>query len=339
MATLGGSFLTIGELAKREDPNGMPAQIAELLHQTNGILDDIPFMQSNLPTAHRTTQRTGLPGVSKRRYNKGIAPTRSSADQIVDTIASFETHAHTDVKLMQHASDKMGVRLQENAAHIEALGQAVANDLFYGDATNDPEEFNGLMPRYDVLDGLTADNILNGAGTGDLTSIWLVGWAPGKITGIHPKHGTAGIMHDDLGLQYIQDATGPAGAALPMFVDIFSWDVGIAVQDWRYAVRVCNIDIDQAMSVASPHALTQATNPLKLMARALHRIPNLEACRPVFYMNRSLFEAFDVQQMNATLDNVFKTVDVQGRLMTTFRQIPIRICDQISSAETAVAAA
>ena len=65
------AVLSLADIAKRTDPNGMSAKIAELLHQSNPILDDIPWMESNLSTGHRSTIRTGLPAISLRRINEG----------------------------------------------------------------------------------------------------------------------------------------------------------------------------------------------------------------------------------------------------------------------------
>jgi hypothetical protein len=57
MATLGANALTLADWAKRIDPDGKTPQIAELLAQSNQILEDMVFMEGNLPTGHRTTIR------------------------------------------------------------------------------------------------------------------------------------------------------------------------------------------------------------------------------------------------------------------------------------------
>jgi len=60
MATLSSNALTLIDFAKRIDPDGKTPKIVELLAQTNEILDDMKFMEGNLPTGHRITVRTGL---------------------------------------------------------------------------------------------------------------------------------------------------------------------------------------------------------------------------------------------------------------------------------------
>lgn len=98
MAGLGGTMLTLAEIAKREDPDGMPALIAETLHQSNPILDDIPWVASNMATGHRSTIRTGLPTVHLRRLDSGVAPSRSTTANITDGMSILEAWSTTDIK-------------------------------------------------------------------------------------------------------------------------------------------------------------------------------------------------------------------------------------------------
>ncbi len=60
------------------------------------------------------------------------------------------------------------------------------------------------------------------------------------------------------------------------------WDNGLALRDWRYVVRIANIDVSNLSEPSS------AANIAKLMVKALHRIPNRGMGRPVFYMNRTV---------------------------------------------------
>jgi hypothetical protein len=60
MAVKGLTALTLADWGKRVDPNGKVDKIIELLGQTNPILQDMPFVEGNLPTGHRTTIRSGF---------------------------------------------------------------------------------------------------------------------------------------------------------------------------------------------------------------------------------------------------------------------------------------
>jgi hypothetical protein len=70
MATLSTQALTLADWAKRIDPDGRVPVVAELLSQSNEILEDAVFMEGNLPTGHRVVIRTGLPQVYWRALNQ-----------------------------------------------------------------------------------------------------------------------------------------------------------------------------------------------------------------------------------------------------------------------------
>lgn len=72
MAVKGLTALTLADWGKRVDPNGKVDKIIELLGQTNPILQDMPFVEGNLPTGHRTTIRSGLPSATWRLLNYGV---------------------------------------------------------------------------------------------------------------------------------------------------------------------------------------------------------------------------------------------------------------------------
>ena len=73
MATINATTLTLLDHAKRLDPDGKVAAIAELLSQSNEMLTDMLYKEGNLPTGMRSTLRTQLPSVAFRRVNEGKA--------------------------------------------------------------------------------------------------------------------------------------------------------------------------------------------------------------------------------------------------------------------------
>ncbi|EPE5434245.1 major capsid protein, partial [Escherichia coli] len=77
---------------KRVDPNGKVDKIIELLGQTNPILQDMPFVEGNLPTGHRTTIRSGLPSATWRLLNYGVQPSKSTTVQVTDSVGMLETY-------------------------------------------------------------------------------------------------------------------------------------------------------------------------------------------------------------------------------------------------------
>lgn len=332
MATLNQTKNTLLDVAKRLDPNGKIAKIAELLSQDNGILDDVPFKEANEMTSHTTTVRTGLPTVYWRLLNAGVQPSKSTTAQIKEGMGMLEAWSVCDVKLAKMSGNEKEYRLSEAKAFIEAMRQEAAQTMFYGNSSTAPEEFNGLAIRYSSLSAPNAQNIISGSGTGsDQTSIWLICWGEQTVHGIYPKGSKAGLDHIDHGLQIEQNASGVTGAQLEVYKDKFSWDMGIALKDWRYAVRICNIDVPNLVANSSPADLTN------LMIKATHRIPNKNMGKCVFYMNRTAFQFLDLQRRDDVIaGGGLDYANIDGKAVYSFRGIPVKIEDAIIETEAQV---
>ena len=87
---------TMLDWAKRLDPDGKIAAIAELMTKQNDVLKDAVWMEGNLPTGHRTTHRTGIPHATWRRLNSGVAAGKSQTAQFTDTIGMLEIYSEVD---------------------------------------------------------------------------------------------------------------------------------------------------------------------------------------------------------------------------------------------------
>lgn len=329
MATLSATKPTLVDWAKRKDPSGKIAGIAEMLAQTNGILDDMHWMEGNLETGSRVTVRTGLPTVYYRLMNQGVPPSKSTTTQVDEGCAILEARSEVDLDLAKLNGNTAEFRLSEASAFIEAMNQSMVGKLFYGNAGTAPEEITGFSTRYSSTTAGNGKNIIKAGGAGsDNSSIWLIGWGAGKISGIFPKGSTAGLVHDDLN---IGDAFDSSNNRYRAYLDRWQWKWGLAVQDWRYAVRIANIDISNLVGKSSAADLIDA------MIMAIHRIPNLNACNPSFYMNRSCFEMLDIQRRDDVVSGgglVFSNVD--GVPQQTFRGIPVRKVDQLLETEAVV---
>lgn len=330
MATLNASVLSLLDWAKRLDPDGRIAAVGELLSQTNEILTDMMFKEGNLPTGERVTVRTGLPASTWRLLNQGVAPTKSTTAQIVEQIGMLEARGQVDKDIAELASDLAGFRLSEATPHMESMNQEMASTLFYGNSGIDQEEFTGLSPRYSLLSGVAnSRNVIAGGSVDtDNSSIWLIVWGPQTLYGIFPKGSKAGLIHEDLGLN---DAFDSNGNRFRAYLDWWQWKSGIAVKDWRYAVRICNIDISALVAESG------ATDLINKMSKAVHRIPFMTMGKPVFYMNRTVFEMLDIQRRSDVLaGGGLKYENVDGVATSTFRGIPIRKCDALLETETLV---
>ncbi len=334
MAALNSLVLTLADWAKRLDPDGKVPTIVELLAQTNEILSDMRWMEGNLPTGHRVTVRTGLPTVAWRLLNQGVTPSKSRTAQIDEQAGMLEAWSEVDKDLALLNGNTAAFRLSEAMAFLEAMNQEMASTLFYGNSGLDPEEFTGLAPRYSSLSAGNASNIVNGAGAGsDNSSIWLVVWGANTIAGIFPKGSKAGLLHEDFGEVTVETTAGVGGTRMRALQERFQWKAGIALKDWRYVVRIANIDISLLVANAGSEA-----NLLQLMAKAVHRIPAMGLGVPAFYVNRTIAEFLDIQTLSKISTGGGVTYEnVQGRKIMFFRGVPIRTCDALLETEATVA--
>lgn len=162
MATLSTGQLTLADWSKRIGPDGKIDPIAELLSQTNEILEDVVFKEANQPTSHVVAVRTGLPAVYWRAYNAGVPSSKSTTAQITEPCAMLEARSHIDAKLLELNGNSAQFRLSEESAFIEAMNQEMTGKLFNGNVGSDLKTFSGLATRYSST---TAGNGGNSAQT------------------------------------------------------------------------------------------------------------------------------------------------------------------------------
>ncbi len=344
--TLGQSGkVTLLDWAKSVDPDGAVATVAELLSQTNEILLDMPMIEGNLPTGHKHTIRTGLPTSIWRQMYQGVPASKSVRAQITDTCGMLETRSEVDRDIADLNGNTAAFRLSEAESFVESMNQTMAQTLIYGNTSLNPERFMGLAPRYSTISGATnAQNIIDASGVGSVnTSVWLVVWGEGTVTGIFPKGSNAGLFHEDLGLIDAFDASNNRFRA---YADHWQWKIGLALRDWRYVVRICNIDTTDLVTQATTQSNTAATLMIKLMIKAMARIPFMGKGKAVFYANRTVKEMLSIQALDRSQNalafmpsaNQFGDIGPgsvnNGTL--TFMGVPVRTVDQILSTEARV---
>ena len=128
----------------------------------------------------------------------------------------------------------------------------------------------------------------------------------------------------------METTAGIGGARMRALQERWQWKAGLALRDWRYAVRICNIDISLLVANATPADLTQ------LMIKAIHRIPSLKLGRPVFYMNRTCYEFLDIQGRDDVAATSLSYETIDGKERRTFRGIPVEKVDVLLENEALV---
>lgn len=338
MATLANGNLTLADWAKRTDPDGRVPIVAELLSQSNEILEDCVFKEGNLPTGERVVIRTGLPTVYWRALNQGIPSSKSTTAQVDEACGILEARSEVDKDLAMLNGNTAQFRLSEDTAFLEAMNQTQATTLFYGNPGTDPKQFLGLAARYSSLTGGNAQNILSAGGSGsDNTSVYLVVWGDQTVYCPFPKGSKAGLVHEDLGEQTVYNSDGTRLQAL---ATRYQWKNGLVVKDWRYVVRICNIDVSDLIGQTGTQAASAATNIVKLMARSLYRIPNMAMGKAAFYMNRTVHSGLSI----AALDKSQYVLKINEGLSQfgqpyswlSFLGVPLRRVDALLNTEAAV---
>lgn len=344
MAVLAVTNPTLLDLAKRTDPDGQIAAVVEILNATNEVLDDMTWVEGNLPTGNRTTIRSGIPAPTWRKLYGGVQPTKSTTVQVTDNTGMLEAYAEVDKALADLNGNTAAFRLSEDMAFIEGLNQMVTTTLFYGSEVTTPESFTGLSPRYStssVAVGQSGENVIKAGGAGaDNGSIWLVCWGPNTLHGIIPKGSVAGLQVQDKGVVTLENATAatPGSGRMEAYRTHYRWDVGLTVRDWRYAVRIANIDKSDRSVVFTAGAFATGANLPDLMFQAMRKVPNLNAGRCAFYMARDMASFVARQKAAMGLASYTTEQDVGGQMRwtETFQGIPIRRVDALSADEALV---
>lgn len=330
MATLVDTgYPTLLNVTRRLTPQGSVEQnIAELLTTQNPFLEDVPWIEGNLNTGHRITNRTALPAPTWRRVNQGIDPTKSETGSFDEVTGMLEAYSKVDVDAAKLGGNAAAFRATEDAAFMEGFAQEVARAVFYESAVTNPERIHGLTPRYPATTGFTASSYVLKPGTVagvNAQSIWLVTWKQGRLYGIYPRGSVAGLSNKDMGEQLVNDVNGRQFTA---YVSHYQWKLGLAVEDYRYAVRL-QWDPDDAAGGFGD----TGTGLYMAMQDMMGTIEKVEESTR-FYMSRASLRKLRAQLGNNA--NSFLTEVVrEGKLLTQFAGIPIRITDALV-AESAI---
>lgn len=341
-------YPSLVDWARRADPDGSIAVIAELLSQCNEVLKDMIWQEGNLPLGHKTTIRVGLPQGVWRAAGQGVPSSKTLTAQFQDSIGELVDYSIVDKSIAELNGNVAKFRYSEDMGHIEGLSQQVASALFYSNEATNPTQFTGFAPRYNTISttkALNAVNVLNGGGTtsSSQASIWLVGWGDHTSFGIFPKGSQAGLVYEDKGDVVPQyDSNGNRFEA---YTSYFRWKVGLCVKDWRYNVRICNIDTTSA-------GLQGSTPPdlFTLMSRAVVRLPTasrrlsgitesdapddpVPGIMPAWYVNRTIREYMDIQAIRDR-NVLLSSKDYAGDPVVMFRDTSIRVVDALTNTES-----
>ena len=331
MPTIGYAH-TLSDLQKQLNPDGSISAVMEILNESNPIMEDIKWTEGDLPIGNKTTIRASLPSPSIRRINRGTAPTKGTAKQIIDVCMNLEDRSCVDVELLAGKPNPEQYRASEDAAHVEGMGQYMARQFLYGNLDEDPDTFNGIAVRYNTLKG---DKGTPGyqvipagvAGSNTNASIYFVDWGDQRVTGIYPKGTAAGLKQEDLGESDVYDADGKPYRAVQT---LYGWKAGLAVHNVRSIVRVCNIDMSKLASLTD----AQQKKLMDQFIYAKNRIWMPKA--PVAYVPDDLYSFFEACLTNKNNVHVTRQDFMNAPPKLYFAGIQLKKMDCQSSTEAAV---
>ena len=317
----------------RQTANGMIIDVAEVLNETNNVIEDAIVQKSTDITSHMVTRRTRLPAVNWIKVGNGWSATVGLTNQAREEIGMLKARflAPQDVLDIQANPDKY--RANQERAYVESMGQELSNTLMgnytagaLSPTVNPPEEFAGFQYRYNSLSTSRTAYVANNGNTSgsDNTSIWFVQWAPNKVYLITPRNMEGGgLKKEDKGLVFTagDNVTTTQGNQLWAYITEFSWNVGLAIEDTRSVKRLANID-----SVAGQ---TFTLNENKIIEIR----NNFKGNEKIYmYCNETIFTQLQILAKDKT--NVHWTgEDPFGRPQFNFLDMPVRRCDAITNVE------
>jgi hypothetical protein len=328
MAVINATLLSLLDSYSRRDPDGKIASIVEILTQRTVVMEDLEMIEANGKTGHIVTTRTALPGITYRRYNEGVLPTKSRTDQVSESIGKMAGMSKVDVELAALHGDGLAFRATEDDAFLQSFANEVETGFFYNATNVSPEKWQGLAPRFASTTGPGGSQIIKmdaSASGNDQASLWLVGHGPQTVHGIFPSGEMLGLNPYDGGKQLTRDANN---AEFWAWVTTWTWNFGVCVKDWRYVCRVANIDMGNILATGS--ALIDA------MIKAQRKIFKPGA-RLVWYGNRDVLTFLELQAKNAVgTAGPLSWRDIGGVPILTFRGVPIKETDALLSTESPI---
>lgn len=340
--------LTLADVGRRMDPGGKIADMAELMSQCNEIDEDAPLVKGNLTTGHVVTLRTALPKGTLRRFNQGVGYTKSSAAQITFGMAMLDAYSQIDKRLADLGGNTNANREKEDVAHMEGMSQQWTGFLMYGNAWTTPEQFSGFSTYFSAIANTpNGVNVFDAGGTGSSnTSIWLIGWGDQTCYEIYPDGTKAGLIFENKG-DVVPAFTSNGTARYEAYTSYFSRNGGLAIEDWRYVIRMANFDTTTA-GLAGPTPpdifaiMSKSVVRLPTAGRMVSGIVKTDApdrvapnIRLKFYCDRTAREYMDIQAIRDK-NVLLRPEDYAGRPIVNFRNIAIGVVDQILDTESRV---
>lgn len=330
---------TLADVAKRSK-DGTMIPIVEALQQRNGLLQSMYWKMGNTDTGHEVAARNSLPSATWVRYNDGILPGKSTVDTYTERTGILEALSSIDKRVAQINGNQAAYRASEDDAFLASMANTLETAMFYESTAVNPERILGLQPRLNSTTNKYGNQIIKADASpsgSDQTSIWLIGWGERSVYGITPRGQPTGLEMEDKG--EIRDKDIVTGAIKYKYETLFRWRCGMCVEDYRYVVRLCNIDTSQLTTTGATGA-----DLIQSMIKAFYMIFDPKAVRLAWYCNRTVGAFLHLQALNKTSNstltiNPTSTLGAPGfagQPIVSCLGYPIYISDAITNTEAVV---
>ena len=318
-------------------------RVVNLAVHSNEMLDDMTVIEANNGTMLETTVRTETPTPVWTQYYGGVPSNKGSKAKIKVSCGTCATKITVDKNLFDESADKDAVLEDEITSAQEGMRLEMGNMLVYGKLSDNPLGFNGLHKSYCKYstgaedDRESAHYVLNAKGLGGtasddtLGSIDLVGWSPNTITCFHPKgHKTGGIDITEKRVTDVQDTDIGGDATYEAYVRYLRWTLGLAVRDYRFGGRICNIQ-RKGMLLGTDKGAAYIEKLNQLCSRV-----HDQGVKQALYMDKQMFENLQIIFSRLTMANAITMANVEQRKERRIYGIPVRCQDSMKVNEEEV---
>jgi hypothetical protein len=279
--------------AKMFGPDGKLAAVAKVLDQNNVILHDALTIESNSDDGHHFAVQNGISKVVWRRAYEGVKPTKGSTTMVKKTYGRASAVSEVDVAVAEKGGKVAEVRASMAAEKLDRMAEEQAHKIIYGSLKEDERTFEGFAANYSTLNpkvpaarqvvDFSAEAELAKEEGDEISSIYFVGWGKDKIYTFYPKGTQAGIKVYDYSKNGPIDLQDGDHGTYPGYKEQYEMLLGMAVQDWRYGARLCNINVTKvAKDKDAKIKLYEA------FMKTLGLIKNINNCKLVCYASRQV---------------------------------------------------
>lgn len=281
MPTNGATAVTTADLRASLDGKGNAARVFEILEKDSVVIQNATWVEGDLPNGNRTVVQGSKDVATKRRYERGVAKSKTVDIPKVDMAAQYAANVEVDLNKLEEYPDPKAYLNRQERRKISAMHEDFESDFFYGNDATDPEDIRGLATRFNTLSSNLGDpgyQVYSAGGSNNLTSLYLAGFGDGGVNLFYPFGSEAGVTRIVNPSQRVTDTNNKVYYAYCIFNN---WKSGLSVENHRSGVlRIANID-SAALAGETPPDL------IGIALRAMMRVKRSNSLKYAWFGNET----------------------------------------------------